>query len=661
MTAEGRRRAVIENVRPEIEGGSFPIKRVAGEKVVVQADIFSDSHDEVRAALLYRKREQEAWREAPMRPLGNDRWTGEFVPEEMGVYYYAPQGWVDHMETWFHDLRKKFEAGQDVGVDLLMGAGHLERAAERAEGADREKLMGWARTLKEEKDQGRAVALALGEELAAVTRRYPDRRFASTYHRELPVVVDSDRALFSAWYELFPRSFGPESGGHGTFKDCEELLPEIAAMGFDVLYFPPIHPIGRTKRKGKNNVPTAGERDPGSPWAIGSEEGGHKSVHPDLGSLEDFERLVRKARELGMEVAMDLAFQCSPDHPYVKEHPEWFRWRPDGTVQFAENPPKKYEDIIPIDFETEGWRELWEELRSVVLFWMERGVRIFRVDNPHTKPFSFWHWLIRDVKDQYPEAIFLSEAFTRPKLMYRLAKIGFTQSYTYFTWRTTKWELTQYMTELVRSDVREYFRPNFWTNTPDILPEYLQYGGRAAFVIRLVLASTLSSNYGMYGPAFELCVSEAVNEKEEYRDSEKYEIKKWDLEKPGNLRNVIATINRIRRENPALQSPWNVTFYESENDMIIFYGKATGDKSNIILVAVNLDPYHTQSSRVRVPLEELGIPRSQPYLVHDLLSGDKYIWQGEWNYVEMNPQHMPAHIFLVRRKLRREMDFDYFM
>jgi starch synthase (maltosyl-transferring) len=659
MTAEGMRRVVIENVRPEVEGGAFPIKRVVGERVAVEADIFSDGHDVVRAALLYRKKGEEGWREAPMWPLGNDRWAGEFTPGEMGIYYYAPHGWVDHLETWLHDLKKKYEAGQEIGVDLLIGVRYLEEASERAGGEDREKIAGWARALMEGGD--RAVSLALGEELSALLARYPDRRFATTYHRELPVVVDSERALFSAWYELFPRSLCSGQGGHGTFRDCERLLPEIAGMGFDVLYFPPIHPIGKTKRKGKNNVPTAGAEDPGSPWAIGSEEGGHKAVHPALGSMEDFEGLVSTARKLGLEVAMDLAFQCSPDHPYLKEHPEWFRWRPDGTVQFAENPPKKYEDIIPIDFETEKWQELWEELRSVVLFWMGKRVRIFRVDNPHTKPFPFWQWLIEDVKDRYPEAIFLSEAFTRPKVMYRLAKIGFTQSYTYFTWRTTKWELTQYMTELTRSDAREYFRPNFWTNTPDILPEYLQYGGRAAFVIRLILAATLSSNYGMYGPAFELCVSEAVGEKEEYLDSEKYEIKRWDLQKPANLRNVIASVNRIRRENPALHTPWNVRFLESENDMIIFYLKAAEDLSNIILVAVNLDPYHTQSGRVRVPLEELGVDPAQPYLVHDLLSGDNYIWQGEWNYVEMNPQLMPAHIFLVRRKLRREADFDYFM
>lgn len=659
MTAEGRNRVVIENVRPEVEGGSFPIKRVVGERVAVEADIFSDGHDVVRAALLYRKRGDEVWREAPMRPLGNDRWAGQFTPGEMGIYYYSPQGWVDHLQTWLHDLKKKYEAGQTIALDLLIGAGYLEEAAERAGGEDHEKIADWALALRQGDD--RAVSLALGEELGALLARYPDRRYATTYHRELPVVVDSERALFSAWYELFPRSLCSGQGGHGTFRDCEGLLPEIAGMGFDVLYFPPIHPIGKTKRKGRNNVPTAGEEDPGSPWAIGAEGGGHKAVHPALGSIEDFSRLVGKAREVGLEVAMDLAFQCSPDHPYVKEHPEWFKWRPDGTVQFAENPPKKYEDIIPIDFETENWRELWEELRSVVLFWMEKGVRIFRVDNPHTKPFPFWQWLIEDVKDRYPEAIFLSEAFTRPKVMYRLAKVGFTQSYTYFTWRTTKWELTQYMTELTRSDAREYFRPNFWTNTPDILPEYLQYGGRAAFVIRLILAATLSSNYGMYGPAFELCVSEAVGEKEEYLDSEKYEIKRWNLHKPTNLRNVITSVNNIRRENPALQTPWNVRFLESENDMIIFYLKAAEDLSNIILAAVNLDPYHTQSGRVRVPLNELGIDPAQPYLVHDLLSGDNYIWQGEWNYVEMNPQLMPAHIFLVRRKLRREADFDYFM
>jgi len=409
--------------------------------------------------------------------------------------------------------------------------------------------------------------------------KYLDRRFATTYLKELVVVVDREKARFSTWYEMFPRSSASEPGRHGTFKDCEMRLPYISSMGFDVLYFPPIHPIGYTQRKGKNNTPMAGPDDPGGAWAIGAEEGGHKDIHPQLGTFEDFQRLIAKAREYGVEVALDLAFQCSPDHPYVKEHPEWFRWRPDKTIHYAENPPKKYEDIYPFDFETEHWRELWEELKSIVLFWIEQGVRIFRVDNPHTKPFSFWDWLIKEIKKDSPDVIFLSEAFTRPKVMYRLAKLGFTQSYTYFAWRNTKRELIEYLTELTQTEVREYLRPNFWPNTPDILPEHLQYGGRPAFMIRLVLAATLSSSYGIYGPAFELCIDEALPGKEEYLNCEKYEIKHWDREKPGSLQDFIARVNRIRKENPALQTTWNLRFYEADNEAFLFYGKTTEDLS----------------------------------------------------------------------------------
>jgi starch synthase (maltosyl-transferring) len=432
-------------------------------------------------------------------------------------------------------------------------------------------------------------------------------------------------------------------------------------MGFDVLYFPPIHPIGKTNRKGKNNATKINPDDVGSPWAIGSNDGGHKAIHPQLGTLEDFERLIARAKEVGMEIAMDLAFQCSPDHPYMKEHPEWFRWRPDGTIQFAENPPKKYEDIIPLNFETEKWQELWEELKSVVFFWIERGIRIFRVDNPHTKPFSFWEWLIGEIKREYPDAIFLSEAFTRPKVMVRLAKLGFTQSYTYFTWRNTKRELVEYLTELTQTEAKEYFRPNFWPNTPDILPEHLQYGGRPAFIIRLILAATLSSNYGIYGPAFELLENEAIPGKEEYLNAEKYEIKHWNWNQPGNLRDFVARVNQIRKENPVLQTTWNLHFYEVDNDYFLFYAKFSEDFSNLILVLVNLDCFHTQSGWVRVPIHELGIDARQPYLVHDLLSDDKFIWQGERNYVELNPQVLPANILRVRKRLKRETDFDYFL
>lgn len=655
---DGRKRVVIENVAPSVDGGEFPIKRVVGEKINVRADVFSDGHDIVSAVILYRKDGDDVWLEEPLKSFMNDRWEGSFTVEDIGLYHYTVQGWIDHALTWLKDLKKKFDAKQNVAIDLLTGINYMEESATRAESGDAETLNDFAKRIREETDIEHSVSLALKPEVEKLIRKYPSKRFATTY-KELPLVVDREKALFSSWYEIFPRSC--DTGGHGTFADCDQRLSEIARMGFDVLYLPPIHPIGKTKRKGKNNVPQAEPGDPGSPWAIGSDEGGHKAIHPDLGTMEDFERLVRKTKEHGMEIALDLAFQCSPDHPYMKEHPEWFRWRSDGTVAYAENPPKKYEDIIPLNFETEHWKELWEELKSVVLFWMERGVRIFRVDNPHTKTFYFWQWLIGEIKKDCPEAIFLSEAFTRPKVMYHLAKLGFTQSYTYFTWRNTKWELTEYVKELTRTEIREYFRPSFWTNTPDILPEHLQYGGRPAFVTRLVLAATLCSNYGIYGPAFELCVSEAIPEKEEYLSSEKYEVKHWELERPESLRDFIARINRIRRENQALQSTWNTEFHETDNDKLLFYVKKTEDLENILFIIVNLDPYHTQSGKIRVPLDELDIIQERPFLVHDLISDDKFIWYGEWNYVKLDPKLMPIHIFRAYRKMRREDDFDYFM
>ena len=659
--ADGRKRVVIEKVTPEMNSGIFSIKRVIGEKVIVEADIFSDGHDVIAARLLYRKKNMQEWNEVLMNFVGNDRWRGEFVVEDTGRYLYTATGWVDHFRTWQRDLIKKFSAGQDIGTDILTGIEYMEAAAGRASGEDQKKLRDFSQQLAKEQDREKAVALCSGDELGSFMDRYADRDLSSVYDKNLSVVVDRGKALFSSWYETFPRSCSPEQGRHGTFKDCLALLPEIKRMGFDVLYFPPIHPIGKTNRKGKNNSLQVGPDDAGSPWAIGSEEGGHKAVHPELGTIEDFMELTAGAAGSGIEIAMDLAFQCSPDHPYVKEHPEWFSWRPDGTVQYAENPPKKYEDILPLNFETENWQGLWNELKSIVVFWIEKGVRIFRVDNPHTKPFVFWEWLISEVKRDYPEVTFLAEAFTRPKVMYYLAKLGFSQSYTYFTWRNTKSELTQYINELAKTDVREFFRPHFWPNTPDILPEHLQYGGRNAFLQRLVLSATLSSGYGVYGPAFELGIHEAVPGKEEYLDSEKYEIKKWERDREGNLKDFIARVNRIRRENPALQQTFRINHYDADNDNIMFYGKTNEDFSNIILVAVNLDPFHTHSAWVKVPVHELGIEPDKPYLVHDLLSDDKFIWQGEKNYVEINPSISPAHIFRLRRRLKKETDFDYFM
>ena len=656
--AEGRQRVVIERLSPEIDCGRFAIKRTIGEPVVVEADIFADGHDAVSAVLRFRHLRQPDWDEAPMTLVENDRWRGTFTVMELGTYEYTVLAWVDQYQTWARDLRKRLQAEQDVSVDLLIGAELIEAAAARAGEADGELLRSYAARLREGQEH---AELALEPELAELMARYDDRPFASQYQQTLRVTVDRERARFSTWYEMFPRSCAPEPGRHGTFRDCEARLPYIAGMGFDVLYLPPIHPIGRTNRKGRNNTLVAGPDDPGSPWAIGAGDGGHDAINPALGTLDDFRRFVERAQQLGIEVALDLAFQCSPDHPYVRQHPEWFRRRPDGTVQYAENPPKKYQDIYPLDFETERWRELWEELKSVVQFWIDQGVRIFRVDNPHTKPFRFWEWLIGEIKAAHPEIIFLSEAFTRPKVMYHLAKLGFTQSYTYFAWRNTKWELTQYLTELTRTSVREFFRPNFWPNTPDILTEYLQHGGRPAFMARLVLAATLSASYGIYGPAFELCEHRPLRPgSEEYLNSEKYEIRVWDLDRPDSLKDFIARVNRIRRENPALHDNANLTFHPVDNEQIICYSKSTADRSNVILVVVNLDPYHTQSGWVDLALDALELDPHQSFQVHDLLTDAYYLWHGPRNYVELNPHVAPAHVFKVRRKVLTERDFDYF-
>jgi starch synthase (maltosyl-transferring) len=657
-----KRRVIIEGVEPEIDGGRFPIKRSVGEKVRVEADFVADSHDIITSILLYRKESETVWKAVFMKSLVNDRWQGSFQVNTVGRYCYTLQGWVDRFKTWQRDIGKKAAAGHDVSTDLLIGSKLISGAAARAKGAEKTTLKGWAELLVSDKSIKEKTLLAMDRNLGRLVSRYPDRTHATRYEKNLLVIVEPQRARFSTWYEMFPRSCAGEIGRHGTFRNCEERLPYIAEMGFDVLYLPPIHPIGQTHRKGKNNTPQAGADDPGSPWAIGSPEGGHLAVHPQQRTLEDFRRLVDKAKEFGIAVALDLAFQCSADHPYVKEHPEWFRHRPDGTVQFAENPPKKYEDIYPIDFETDGWQELWNELQGVVRFWIDQGVSIFRVDNPHTKPFVFWEWLIGEIKKDWPEIIFLSEAFTRPKVMYRLAKLGFTQSYTYFAWRNTKWELRQYFTELTRTKVREFLRPNLWPNTPDILTEYLQMGGRSAFMVRLGLAATLGANYGIYGPAFELCVNSAREPgSEEYLDSEKYEIKHWDLKRTESLKNFIARVNRIRKENPALQNDWSLRFHDIDNEQLICYSKHTDDFSNLVLTVVNLDPHHTHSGWMELPLAEMNLDPHQPFQMHDLISGARYLWQGPRNYLELNPQIMPVHIFRLRRKIRTEHDFDYFM
>jgi starch synthase (maltosyl-transferring) len=659
---DGRKRVAIEGVHPEIERGRFPIKRTAGEPVVVEANLVVDGHDLIGAALIHRQEGVSEWTEIPMRSLGNDRWQGRFVVSDLGVHWYTIRAWIDRFGTWQRDFRKRVQAGQDVSVEILIGAALVEEAVHRAAGEAGRRLGEAAQRLRDKGPLRERVEMALSPELGSWMGEYPDRRWATRYEKDLGVVVDRERARFGAWYEMFPRSCAEEEGRHGTFQDCQKRLSYVAGMGFDVLYLPPIHPIGRTHRKGRNNTPSAGPGDCGSPWAIGSEEGGHKAVHPRLGNLEDFRNLVSAAAGHGLEIALDLAFQCSPDHPYVKEHPEWFRWRPDNRVQHAENPPKKYEDIYPLHFETEQWRELWEELLGVVRFWIDQGVRIFRVDNPHTKPFAFWEWLISAVKREHPEVIFLSEAFTRPAVMVHLAHRGFSQSYTYFAWRNAKWEIEQYFKELVGTDVREFFRPNLWPNTPDILTEYLQTGGRSGFLVRLVLAATLGASYGIYGPPFELCESASKEPgSEEYLDSEKYEIRHWDIRRPDSLRELIARVNRIRRENPALQSDRSLRFHPVDNDQIVCYSKHTEDFSNFVLVVVNLDPHHAHSGWLDLPLSELGMDPRQAYQVHDLLSDARYLWHGSRNYVEIDPRVVPAHVFRLRRRVRTERDFDYFL
>jgi starch synthase (maltosyl-transferring) len=653
---------VIEGMSPAVDGGLFPAKRSVGDEVRVEADIFTDGHDVLSASLLAHREGSEDWTEIPMRPLVNDRWTAAFRVGELGRYGFKVRGWVDHFETWWLDLLKRIAAESDTAVDYLIGAGLVEEAADRATGGDALWLRERAKVLGAVKEPKEMRTHATDPMLRELVLRYPDKRFATESEVELAVVVDPLRARFSAWYELFPRSTAEEPGKHGTFADLEKRLEYIAGMGFNVVYLPPIHPIGRLFRKGRNNNPEAQPGECGSPWAIGSAEGGHKAIHSELGTIEDFRHFVARAGDLGLSVALDIAFQMAPDHPYVREHESWFRKRPDGTIQYAENPPKKYQDIVPLDFESEDWAAMWEELKSVFLYWLDQGVTIFRVDNPHTKAFPFWEWVIGEVKRDHPEALFLAEAFTRPKVMYRLAKVGFSQSYTYFPWRNGKQEIAAYMTELSQTPVREFFRPNQWTNTPDILTEFLQIGGRAAFAIRLLLAATLGANFGVYGPAFELLENRPIGRgSEEYLDSEKYEIRHWDLERPDSLRPLITRVNQIRNSNPALENDWSLRFHSIDNDQLLCYSKESEDRSNLLLIAANLDPHYTQSGFVMLPLDELDIPRDSAYEAEDLLTGERYLWHGERNYVELNPARQPGHILKIHRKMKVETDFEYFL
>jgi starch synthase (maltosyl-transferring) len=658
LPSDGRQRAVISHVTPQVEEGRFAIKRIVGDVVTISAYIFADGHNSVAANLLFRSRKQKNWKEVPMTMGVNDQWSGTFTVDTLGLYFYTIHAWVDYFGSWQQDITKKFQAGMKIKTEIELGIKFLEETLQHRKHPEIKRFL---IEIKKAKSEEQRLKLATNEKLSFLMREfYPNKQWLTEMPKALSIIVDSRKARFSTWYELFPRSCSPKRNKHGTFKDCQQLLPEIANMGFDVLYFPPIHPIGYSKRKGKSNQLNPNSKDPGSPWAIGSNEGGHKAIHPQLGSLEDFTQLISNAKQLGIDIALDIAIQCSLDHPYIHEHPDWFNWRPDGTIQYAENPPKKYEDIVPFYFESKNWKELWLELRSIFLFWIEKGVKIFRVDNPHTKPFAFWEWIITTIKQEYPDVIFLSEAFTRPQVMYWLSKLGFTQSYTYFTWRHTKQELTDYFTAIILSEINEYFRPNLWTNTPDILTEELQKGGRSVFISRLILAATLSSNYGMYGPAFELMEWEGKKGTEEYLHSEKYEIRHWNRETNDSLKPLIMQLNQMRRKYEALQQTSNLKFLEIDNDQILYYGKFHSTPAHAVLILVNLDPFQAQSGRLKMPLDELGLSAKGSYRVHELLSKRYYIWEGEYQTITLEPQ-MPACIFLVQKKVRREVDFEYFL
>ena len=660
MIDDGRARVVVLAVRPEVDGGRYPVKRALGEPLDVEADLVVDGHDAVRAVLRHRHEADAAWREVALEPAGNDAWRARFTPARLGRHRYTVIGWVDAFGTWRHGLERKAQAGVDVTLELREGALLVQAAAARVAADDAAVLRGALAVLRGDAPVDEKVARATSAAVAEAMARDPARAFASTYPCELELVVDRPIARCSAWYELFPRSAG-RAGHHGTLRDAAARLDYIAELGFDVVYLPPIHPIGRAFRKGPDNRPHADASDPGSPWAIGGPEGGHTAVHPALGTLADFEAFVTSARERKLEVALDIAFQASPDHPWVREHPSWFKRRPDGSIQYAENPPKKYQDVYPFDFESEDWKALWAALRDVFLFWAERGVRCFRVDNPHTKPIPFWQWCLAEVQARFPDAIFLAEAFTRPKLMYALAKVGFSQSYTYFAWRRTAHELAAYAREVASSPVAEFFRPSFWPTTPDIFPEYLAGAGRGAFVARLVLAATLSSAYGIYGPSFELMEHAPREGAEELARNEKYQVRHWDLDRPESLRHVIARLNRVRRAHPALHGNRSLRFHRSDNDLVLCYSKRTEDRGDVILVVVNLDPHHRHGAWLDLDLAELGIAPGQTFQVHDLLGDARYLWQGARNFVELEPDVMPAHVFELRRFVRSEHQFEYFL
>ena len=639
-------RIVIENVLPQIDGGAYYIKRIVGQNISVTADVFSDGHDIVEVCVKFKHENDKNWQEVRMAPMVNDQWSASFKVEKQGIYSYFVEGWVDYALNWQHGTERKIQDNQYVKSELLEGAEYVNTVLKFANDSEKSYLIKIADYFTNESEYENAIKEALSNELKQIFKKYPIR-FLENKSSELKVYVDRKKALFSTWYEFFPRSASPEVGKHGTFKDCERLLPRVASMGFDTLYFPPIHPIGEVNRKGKNNATNANPGDVGSPWGIGSHYGGHKSSHPELGTIDDFKSLVNKAQELGIEVAMDYALQAAPDHPYVKDFPQWFKWRPDGTVQYAENPPKKYQDIQPIYFESGDWKNLWKELLDVALFWIEQcNIKIYRVDNPHTKPFFFWGWLIAEIKKKHPDVLFLAEAFTRPKIMNELAKQGFSQSYTYFTWRNSKKELIDYVEELTQTEQKEFYRPNFWPNTPDINPFALQNGNESIHLQKYFLAATLSSSVGIYGPVFEYRISAPMAPgKEEYLNSEKYEVYHWDWEKQNKITTLITRINTVRKEQISLQQTNNIIFCDTNNDLVVAYYKFDDNKQNETLMIASLDAYNKSQAMVKLPKE---LFKGKPIQVTDLITGNSYIWDKEWNFVELSPE-LPFHLFKIQK------------
>lgn len=642
----GQRRVVIENVSPEINCGQHAAKRVVSQQFEVSADILADGHDVLNAHIKYKHEKARTWKYAPMKLSDNDRWSGTFEVEKQGYYEYTVEAWVDYPLTWQHNIERKIDDNQHVNIELEDGIQYLEEV-KTLSNQHTEYLDGLIKAFTDSKSYNYAIDEARSEKLHDIFWRNPTKKFSTVYDKLLPLYVDREKALYSTWYEFFPRSTAKKEGEHGTFKDVLDIIPYVKKQGFDVIYFPPIHPIGTAHRKGKNNATNALPGDVGVPWAIGNKEGGHKDILPELGSLEDFKEVIKVAGENGIEIAMDFALQCSPDHPYVKEHPSWFKWRPNGTVQYAENPPKKYQDIYPIYFESDDWENMWDEFIGITLYWNELGIKIFRVDNPHTKPFGFWEYLIAEVKKTDPDVLFLSEAFTKPKTMQRLAKIGFSQGYTYYTWRNNKAELIEYMTELTKGPMKDYFRPNFWPNTPDINPWMLQGGNENLYIIRHMMAATLSSNFGMYGPVYEQIDNAAVVGKEEYLNSEKYEVRHWDWTKTNKLTQLVAKINQIRKEHKALQFTNNIDFCQIDNEQVLAYFKQSEDGKDSMLIVVNLDPYNRQGGWVQVPRHKMGISGNQPMRMTDQITGNSYIWNQEWNFVELDPYQVPYHIFSI--------------